>query len=408
VRSTPALLPFIALTIILLSRPTRAQTTDPTPIDYSTRLTGDWSGYRRQLADKGIDLQLSFVADGTKNLTGGLDTAGTASRTLVDLRLTLDTQPLVGLAGGTVYLDFQTTQGKNASDHLTGDLQGIDNLDAVPGAADQNRTQLSQLWYQQSLWDDKLQLKFGKADVNADFDHLDSAQEFIHQSYGSSATLFTLPTYPDPAIGLSVFFEPQPDWRFAFGIHDGSLADDIPTGELGPAPYFHHTGDVFLMAEIDKSWSEKTLPGRAGVGGWYSTNSFTRLDGHQADGTGGPYALFEQTLWRSNPQSLTLFLMYGYGDPSILPYDHNLGAGLAFTGPIPARKDDVVGVGIQAIHFSDDYNATADYEIDYELFYRIQLTPWFYVKPDVQYIQNPGGQGTPDALAVTLRAQIDF
>jgi porin len=81
---------------------------------------------------------------------------------------------------------------------------------------------------------------------------------------------------------------------------------------------------------------------------------------------------------------------------------------VTLNAPFPSRPDDIVGIGVQAVRFSDDFNATADYEINTELFYRIQITRWFYIKPDVQYITNPGGQGNPDALAVTLRAQIDF
>jgi len=65
-------------------------------------------------------------------------------------------------------------------------------------------------------------------------------------------------------------------------------------------------------------------------------------------------------------------------------------------------------LGAQAIHFSDHFRASSEYETAYELFYRLQLTPWFSIKPDLQYIANPGGKGTPDALAATVRVQVSF
>ena len=100
--------------------------------------------------------------------------------------------------------------------------------------------------------------------------------------------------------------------------------------------------------------------------------------------------------------------MYGYADPTILPYDHNLGGGLAWLGPVPGRSGDILGVGAQAVHFGSAYHPAADFEVAYECFYQVQVTPWFDVKPDVQYIANPGGKDTPSALAVTVRFQVQF
>jgi carbohydrate-selective porin OprB len=42
------------------------------------------------------------------------------------------------------------------------------------------------------------------------------------------------------------------------------------------------------------------------------------------------------------------------------------------------------------------------------LFYKAQILPWVSVKPDLQYITNPGGTGLDDALVGTVRAEIDF
>ena len=279
------------------------------------------------------------------------------------------------------------------------------------------------------LFDDRLAIAFGKQDVNTDFDHVNAAQEFIHQSYGSSATLFTLPTYPDPAIGLSLFFNPRPDWQLQFGVFDGSLGNGIPTGELGPSPYFHNSGDVFLIAEIDKSWNTtpSAVPGGANppasapAGG----PSLLRPPRSRVSAPGIPPTP-SPTSTEPPPQApvvpmplsnkpsgnpiraLTAFLMYGYADPTISSITQNMGAGLALTAPILSRPKDILGVGVQAAQLSNEISTTADYEIDYELFYRVQVTPWFYIKPDVQYISNPAGQGTPDALAISLCRQIDF
>jgi len=308
-----------------------APTTEPSP-----HMSDDWFGFRSKLADRGVSFDVTFTIDGTKNLRGGLDTEGTRWRRLLDAAVTVDTTPLLRIEGGTAYVEFQDAQGPNASDELVGDIQGIDGLDGVPGAAHQNRTQIAQLWYQQIVVDGALRLKAGKVDANSEFDHSDIAGEFLHQSTGSSATLFTLPTYPDPSLGVNFFLKPRADLQVGFGIYDGSLADGVRTGELGPQPLLHGRESVFLIAEVDQSWTlgSERLAGRVAIGGWYSTNHFKRLDGRDADGTGAPYALLEQTLWRANsaeahdPRGISIFVMYGYADPAILAYDHNLGGGI--------------------------------------------------------------------------------
>jgi porin len=410
----PAIAVICCLTLLRASHADNPTTSDSE--DTSSDFTGDWFGLRPKLAAKGITLDASYIADGTKNLKGGLDTAGSTWRRLLDVNFTLDTKPLFHIDGGTVDVEFENAQGPNASDELVGDIQGIDGLDGVPGAPHQNRTQISQLWYQQTAFDGKLRIKAGKIDANTEFDHSDTAQEFLHQSAGSSVTLFTLPTYPDPAIGFNLFLNPRDDIQIGFGVYDGSFANGTRTGELGTQPVFHNAGDLFLIGEIDKSWTlgPNQLTGRIAVGGWYSTNDFARLDGGKVSGTGGPYALLEQSLWRARPQDpndprgISLFLMYGYADPTILQLDYNIGGGVSWTGPLPNRPDDIVGIEAQAAHFSKDFHASSDFETSCEIFYRLQLQPWFYIKPDLQYISHPGGMGTPDALALTLRFQINF
>jgi porin len=389
------------------------------PIDSSAPrefpfLTGDWGGARRRLAEKGMTFDIDTIADVTKNFKGGVGTAGSTWRRLTEATFTLDTKPIFGLEGGTFFLDFQNADGANPSDTLIGDVQGIDGLDGVPGAPHQNRTQLAQLWYQQIAFDGVLRVKAGKVDANNEFDHSETASEFLHQSTGSSATLFTLPTYPDPATSLNVFVKPWKELQIGVGIYDGSYANGVRTGSTGPRTFFRSAEDLFLISEVDWSWTagRDALPGRLGVGGWYSTNRFARLDGGRATGTGAPYALLDQAVWRANPKDekdgrgVSAFLMYGYADPAILFYDHNVGGGVSWTGPIAGRPDDVVGAGVQAVHFSRGYRARSELEASYELFYRVQVTPWFAVKPDLQYIANPGGKGAGDAIALTVRLEV--
>ena len=68
----------------------------------------------------------------------------------------------------------------------------------------------------------------------------------------------------------------------------------------------------------------------------------------------------------------------------------------------------MLGAGVQAVHFSRGYEPRDEFEASYELFYRVQLSSWLAVKPDVQYVVHPGGKETPDAVAVTVRFEMHF
>jgi porin len=293
-------------------------------------------------------------------------------------------------------------------------VQGIDTIDAFPGQSHEFRDQLSQIWYQQIAFSGLLRVKLGKLDASTEFDSSPTAQQFLNRSGGSSPTLFTLPTFPDPATSANLFINPTSDIQIGLGIYDGSFAGGTRTGSLGPARFLDRDDNLLLISELDKSWTLALpgLPGRVGVGGWFSTNRLPRLNGSTADGTGAPYALVDQALWRTNPGNpsdktgLDVFGMYGYADPAILSYDEHLGAGITWTGPSAARPNDLIGLAFQAVHFSPAFHPTTPYEVNYEIFYQAQITPWFVIKPDLQYITGPGGQGAPDALALTLRLQL--
>ena len=116
--------------------------------DNPATLTGDWLGVRKKLEERGITFDVTLTLDGSKNLRGGIDTAGSAWRNLFEATLTLDTKPLLGIDGGKVFLDFQNAAGPTRHRQLVGDAQKFDNIDA------DGRTQVAQLWYQQILLDE--------------------------------------------------------------------------------------------------------------------------------------------------------------------------------------------------------------------------------------------------------------
>ena len=103
---------------------------------------------------------------------------------------------------------------------------------------------------------------------------------------------------------------------------------------------------------------------------------------------------------------------------------------LVYKGPFDARAKDDVGIGVSRIHANSDVKKTAellnasggftDYdqagfaplrntEYNVELNYGFHVTNWLTVRPNLQYVKNPGGVKEVDnALVAGLKIQSTF
>ena len=372
--------------------------------------TGDWGGLRSRLLELGFIPELFATTDASLLASGGVDPGGTALRTLMDATLSVDGGRLLGWGGATFHLDFQVQRGQDGSLD-TGDLQRYSNIDEV------ERTQLARLWFEQTFAGEAVRLRLGKTDVNADFDYVEHGYRFLHASFGHSPTLLAMPTYPDPSYGAALLTEPGGGCYANLGVYDGATKAGIATGPRGPRTLFAAPSDLYLIGEGGWRWGrgEGGMHGRLAFGAWWHTGRFERFDGGSDDGTTGYYAVAEQQLTHGRVGGdavhggLGAFLMYGWADPQLSPLEHHVGGGLEWTGPLASRPDDALGLGANWASFSDAAGLHGDGELAVELFYQWQVTPWFSLQPDVQWIHSPGGLAdVDDALVLTLRTSITF
>jgi porin len=383
------------------------------PLEWD-HLTGNWFGARDALAVAGIDIQASVIMDVSRNFQGGLRTDGSTFRHLFDLNVTLDLETLIGLQGGTVFADFYNHNGPDSSAVDTGDFQAYSNIDA------DGRTELAELWYRQDLFDGRVGIKVGKVEANADFAYVEHGGEFIHSSPGFSPTILAFPSYPDPATAVIVFTH-LCDWLYAnVGLFDGALQEGYLTGTRGPGTFLGKPADLFAIGEAGLLWElAGGKPGRLGVGGWGHTGTFDRFDGGTDHGTAGWYVVLDQVLTREQPevendeQGLAMFAQLAGSDDDVAEADWHVGCGCRYVGLLPTRDDDITGVMASYVHFSDPARAAGVFDEDYELaieaFHRVQVTPWIALKPDLQYIVNPGGDAdVNDAVVGTLRIEVVF
>jgi porin len=92
-------------------------------------------------------------------------------------------------------------------------------------------------------------------------------------------------------------------------------------------------------------------------------------------------------------------------------------AGLVYTGLVPTRDADKLGVAFGYAQMGSQYASLGSaqglpgvgYEAVTELSYAMQLSPSVSLQPDLQYILHPGGtQQYGNALVVGVRAVVNF
>jgi porin len=222
----------------------------------------------------------------------------------------------------------------------------------------------------------------------------------------------------------------------------------LPTGTV-----FSFSGGAFFIAEAsylpNQGKDAAGLPGAYRIGAWYHTSSHfadQRFDNTRLSlasppstgiplehtGDGGVYGVIDQTLYRvpgTDDQGLSGFVRAGG-----VPNDRNLinfyvDGGLVYQGLVPSRPDDKIGiaaayarVGNNARGLDADIGLFGNFffpvrsaETMIEMMYQAQLTPWWTLQPDLQYIIQPdGGVLNPDgslrsnAWVIALRSTLKF
>ena len=142
------------------------------------------------------------------------------------------------------------------------------------------------------------------------------------------------------------------------------------------------------------------------------------------DKTPNTYGLYwhaDQTVYRPSlltEEGLVLWSVYTLSpqqNTSLMPFQVNGGA--IYTGLIPGRTNDMSIAGVAYGNYSTDFSAlsqqighgTRDYELVYEVGYRISLTQFAYIQPDVQWVIHPAGSSTtPNALVLGAQIGVVF
>ncbi len=317
--------------------------------------------------------------------------------------------------GGKAFLHLEGGQGQGLEDNLT--LYSNVNRDAD----DEDRVHLTEVWYEQGLFKDKVAVTFGKLDPTAYFDQSevanDETTQFLGRIFRNSPTL----EFPDNNAGIRIAYMPKEWLELGYGLFNAKGS-------------WEKIGDnLFNIGQVSFKTNFLNLPGNYRFYGWNNNANHTKwLDAEKGKESAYGFGLsFDQKL----TDIVTAFCRYSWQNPSVynpdsafmatgdLTYslEQSWSTGLQVEGKPWGREKDVLAFAVGQVIPSKDYKKAgealdparrAKTEGHLEAYYRIHVNDHLSISPDFQYIWNPFGKDVADDTGSIfvggIRAQVDF
>ncbi|HEX2941885.1 MAG TPA: carbohydrate porin, partial [Rhodopila sp.] len=197
----------------------------PPPAQTSSSPFEGITAFGKNLADKGVYLQLGYTYDFNANVSGGNYT-GVAPTGELYFGTVLDLQKLFGIRGASFHITFDERSGYGLNGYVG--TQGPLEANSGPTRA----TRLSEFYWEQAFDNDRLDITVGRTNPTLDFATNDIACEFISSIIcaqpGSWYFSNDNDAYPASTWGSRINFVPAPNYY----IRTGAFEDN--PSQLGP------------------------------------------------------------------------------------------------------------------------------------------------------------------------------
>ena len=378
--------------------------------------------FQADLEKKGLTVEASEKFDYVNVTNGGTDQRSTFMG-LAEVGLTLDTQKAGLWQGGEFYLHGTNVHSDlKPTGELVGDLQAVNN-DEGP-----RTTRLYEAWYQHHFLDDKFSILAGIHDLNTDFMASEYAGFYINGAFGVPTTLtgnVASSVYPLAAPAVRLKVTPVDNVDVLLGVYDGNPGDpDINEDSITDVEINEKDEGLLTIAEVDYRYTvpfeEGALPGTVKAGAWHHSADVEDVlevdengDAVLHDEDYGAYVMVDQLIYQEKEeQGLGVFAMASGAPKNRNEVSHHFAGGANYTGLIPGRDSDVLGIAYTQSVISKKSRESSGNEHDettIEASYQIKVNDHLAIQPDYQYVMNPSADPAIDnASVVTVRTEISF
>ncbi len=384
-------------------------------------LTGDWHGHRTCWAKNG----LTVAADTTQFYMGV--TNGGLEREFRyaghnDLVINMDMGKLGDHEGLFVKLRAESRFGESIND-ATGVILPPTIPTDLP-VADSNDVYLTNVLFTQAL-SESFAVFAGKLDTfDGDANAFASGRgktQFSNIGFVVNPALLRTVPYATLGTGFIILQEGEPVFTF-------SVLNAIDTTRTAGFDELFENG-VVLTGELRVPTSLAGFPGHQLFGASWSSREYTSLGQDPrillpnipvatATDSWAAYWNFDQYLVLYEGEETSGWGVFGraaIADDDTNPIETFLSAGIGGDSPICGREEkDTFGIGWFRSDSSDQLGPiiqTAFGPIGagqgVELYYNMQVKPWFNLTPDVQFL-NPARENVPSSVLCGLRGQLTF
>lgn len=411
----------------------------PHTIMENEKASGTWLGKRDFLTAHGINFSLTYTSDIAGNPVGGIHPGGCTYADVFVLASFLETEKLFGWHGGYFTVSAMELNGSNLSQKNIGNIFPVQETYAV------ETIHFNEFSYEQKLLEDHASIKCGRIVAGNEFSI--SPLAFLYMNSGINGNPEALwlngrmSTYYNAVWGSRLKLELPHATVARLGAYQVT-----PSSRNGLNWNFYPENGVMLLAQYGwspeffqpspqenplilsrgkepsynpalSSTNHATSQGFMGhywMGGYYSTAEYAQFNSSTSAASAfGLYWHADQVVYKTHAGSNEGLILWSdyvlcpQENISTLPFQVNGGA--IYTGLLPGRENDFTTLGIIYGDFSHNYasaqqqngNGSPTYELVFESGYRINLTKYSYVQPDMQWITHPSGLGSiPNAFVL--------
>lgn len=352
-----------------------------------------------------IALSGVYIGDVSSNLRGGEQT-GTASSHLGRAEVHWNAHVVDGIPRQATRMSVMYMDGRGIGP-LSGDLQGLNNIDAPSGL------RLYEFWTE-AHFGAGMSLRGGFLDLNTEFDVPATSAVLVSPPHGIGTELAMSgrngpAIWPVTGLGLRLQGDHESrQWRVAVFEGEPGKPDSEPFMRL------RLTRDEGALLVGELSWAPAGF-NKLQLGTWHYTGRFEPVDpaaaGQTERGNHGAYALVDMPVARIGSARVDAALRVGAAAPRFNQVDRYLGLALAARG-FAAFPEDAIGLGIAHASTTPGWRAAiaADggdpkrSETALELTWRHAISDGLAVLPHLHFVKNPGAlYGIHDTWVAGLR-----
>jgi porin len=371
-------------------------------------MTGDWGGLRTRLSQAGFNFRASYIGEYAYSFSGGRQIGGDYAQQFA-VGMDVDMGKVAGLTAGTFHLSLNVREGRSTTADYIGNKIAVQEI-----YGDGENARLAELSYQQSLFNNVLDLKAGFIVMGDDFGRTPILCDFENDAF--CAHPVSLPTDS----GWSDY--PAGNWggRVRLNLPDDFYAETAII-DVNPTYAAHDNGfklslqgstGVLVPIEFGKTvkLGSAGMPGHYKIGAYYDSSTAPDVANPSLSYRGryGGYFLADQMVWSFEPgtdRGLIVVANATISDKRTSPLPTYFTVALVAQGPFAARPHDFIAIG----YVRDPVNSRVinkentvlaaegvlNPELEQgenivELAYGLQVTPWMQIHPNLQYIGNPG------------------